>query len=110
MGVEKLCPPGMTARNFGGMYSIEFVQRCLEARNLNAGKEVTVEVVKNIGGDVIAELTYAILVAKTKSRREIMKSRKVVNVEETYGTCLQVHFMGFYVFAFDGPAETIPVC
>ncbi|KAI0087142.1 P-loop containing nucleoside triphosphate hydrolase protein [Irpex rosettiformis] len=83
--VEKLCPPGMTARNFGGMYSIEFVQRCLEAKNPNAGKEVTTSVVKNIGGDVIAELTYAILVAKTKSRREIMKSRKVVNADETYG-------------------------
>ncbi|KAI0821454.1 P-loop containing nucleoside triphosphate hydrolase protein [Irpex lacteus] len=94
--IEKLCPPGMTARNFGAMYSIEFVQRCLEARNINAGKEVTADVVKNIGGDVIAQLTYTILVAKTKSRREIMKSRKTVNVDKTYGTCIFPHVLILY--------------
>ncbi|KAI0347911.1 P-loop containing nucleoside triphosphate hydrolase protein [Trametopsis cervina] len=80
--VDRLCPEGMTARNFGAMYSTEFVQRCLEAGNI--GGDVTTSVVKNIGGDIIAELTYLILTAKTKLRKEIMKSRKVIS-EEVYG-------------------------
>lgn len=114
--VEKLCPPGMTARNFGAMYSIEFVQRCLEARNINAGKEVTADVVKNIGGDVIAQLTYTILVAKTKSRREIMKSRKTVNVDKTYGACTfplirllyTTDVCSGYEFSGDDPWNSVP--
>jgi kinesin family member 2/24 len=89
--IGKLCPPGMTARNYGAMYSIEFVQRCLQAGNV--GGDITPEVVKNVGGDVIAELTHAILVAKTKLRREIMKSRKGV-AEDTYGTLFFLSLAG----------------
>ncbi|KAI0684847.1 P-loop containing nucleoside triphosphate hydrolase protein [Cytidiella melzeri] len=81
--VGKLCPEGMTARNFGAIYFIDFVQRCLEAGKV--GGDITPTVVKSISGDVIGELTHMILVAKTKLRRDIMKSRNTIAAKDTYG-------------------------
>ena len=80
--VDKLCPGGMTAKNYGAMYTTEFVQRCLEAGNV--GKDVTREVVRNTAAEVVGRLYYLILTAKTKGRKEIMKSRKKLTLE-AYG-------------------------
>ncbi|KAF7798862.1 hypothetical protein EIP86_010089 [Pleurotus ostreatoroseus] len=89
--VDQLCPGGMTAKNYGAMYTTEFIQRCLEARNVD-NKDARPEVVGNVAGDIIASLTYLIVTAKTKGRKEIMKSRKKLTIE-AYG---------------ETPFETIP--
>ena len=82
--VEQLCPEGMTARHYGAMYTTEFVQRCLAAGNV--GGDVTADVVRNTAAEVIGTLVYLILTAKSKSRTEIMKSRKKLTLE-AYGEC-----------------------
>ena len=80
--VDKLCPEGMTAKHYGAMYTTEFVQRCLDTANI--GGEVTSDVVRNTAAEVVGRLYYLILSAKTKGRREIMKSRKKLTLE-AYG-------------------------
>lgn len=80
--VGKLCPKGMTARNYGAMYTTEFVQRCVECGNV--GAEITVEVVRKTAAEVVGTLYYQILAAKSKGRREIMKSWKKLTLE-VYG-------------------------
>ncbi|KII93427.1 hypothetical protein PLICRDRAFT_100491 [Plicaturopsis crispa FD-325 SS-3] len=79
--VEKLCPPGMTARVFGGMYTTEFVERVLAAAR---GGEV--EDVKTRAVEVVGRLFYLILSAKTRKRNAIMKSRpQRVHATNAYG-------------------------
>ncbi|KAJ7678693.1 P-loop containing nucleoside triphosphate hydrolase protein [Mycena rosella] len=80
--ISKLCPPGLTAKNLGMLYTTQFVQRCLEART---GEALTQDEVKSTAADVFASLFYLILTAKTKKRNEIMKSRKKLDTEGTYG-------------------------
>lgn len=81
--VDQLCPEGMTARNYGAMYSTDFIQRCLEARNLD-NEDARPDVVRNTAAEVIGTLTYMIVTAKTKGRKAIMKSRKTLTLE-AYG-------------------------
>lgn len=83
--VQKLCPNGMTAKHFGAMYTTEFVQRCLQVANV--GGDITTDVVKNNSAEIMGRLTYLILTAKTKLRRDIMKSRKTLAVD-VYGMFL----------------------
>lgn len=80
--VGALCPAGMTAKHYGAMYTTDFVQRCLEAARPDP--EFTPHVVKGIAAEVVGQLYYLILSAKTRKRRNIMKSRKVVDLD-TYG-------------------------
>lgn len=80
--IAKLCPDGMTAKNFGAMYATEFVQRCLEAGNVTPSTTPTV--IRNTAADIAGNLYYLILSAKGKKRKAIMKSRKPL-VEGTYG-------------------------
>ncbi|KAF7376655.1 Kinesin-like protein [Mycena sanguinolenta] len=84
IGVDVLviCPPGSTAKNLGMLYTPQFVERCLAAR---AGKLWEVDALKNVAVDVAGNLFYLILTAKTRKRKEIMKSRKKLFVEDTYG-------------------------
>ncbi|KAJ6456387.1 P-loop containing nucleoside triphosphate hydrolase protein [Mycena sanguinolenta] len=79
---EAICPPGSTAKNLGMLYTPQFVERCLAAR---AGKVWEVDALKNVALDVAGNLFYSILTAKTRKRNEIMKSRKKLFVEDTYG-------------------------
>ncbi|KAI0686703.1 P-loop containing nucleoside triphosphate hydrolase protein [Cytidiella melzeri] len=77
--VSKLCPEGMTARHFGAMNTVQFVQRCLECGNV--GGDITPEVVKIDSAEVMGSLSFLILRAKTKARTRIMKSRKHVALD-----------------------------
>ncbi|KZT03926.1 P-loop containing nucleoside triphosphate hydrolase protein [Laetiporus sulphureus 93-53] len=81
--VDKLCPEGMTAVHFGRMYTTQFVHRCLEERN--SGAEITPDVVRNMAAEVIGSLSYLLLRAKTRTRNEIMKSRKALALDAVYG-------------------------
>ncbi|GJE94690.1 kinesin motor domain-containing protein [Phanerochaete sordida] len=81
--IEKLCPRGMTGKHYGQLYTVDFVQRTLEAARLD--REYTASVVKNMAAEVVGTLYYLILTAKTRKRRAVMQSRKVVNLEAAYG-------------------------
>ena len=81
--VAQLCPPGMTARHFGQLYTTEFVQRVLAAARVD--REFTASVVKNMAAEVGGTLYYLILSAKTRKRRAVMQSRKVVDLAAAYG-------------------------
>ncbi|KAJ7213033.1 P-loop containing nucleoside triphosphate hydrolase protein [Mycena pura] len=82
MDVLKICPPGSSAKYLGNLYTPQFVERCLEARNSEA---LTRDQIKFRALDVIGNLFYLILKAKTRKRNEIMRSRKTIAVEDTYG-------------------------
>jgi kinesin family member 2/24 len=106
--VGALCPAGMTAKHYGAMYTIEFVQRCLECAN--PGSEFSADVVKNIAGEVVGQLYYLILSAKTRKRKAIMTSRKPVSLD-TYGAscpllCAAVHLLTSCTG--ESPLNTIP--
>ncbi|KAJ7502496.1 P-loop containing nucleoside triphosphate hydrolase protein [Mycena galericulata] len=79
--IAKICPPGSTAKNLGMLYTTQFVERCLEARN---GDALTPDGLKNTALDIIGMLSYLIITAKSRKRNEIMKSRKTLAVE-VYG-------------------------
>ncbi|KAJ7803795.1 P-loop containing nucleoside triphosphate hydrolase protein [Mycena olivaceomarginata] len=83
LGVDilKICPEGYTAKNLGTLYTPQFVQRCLEARS---GEALTTDRLKNAAVDMIGNLFYLIITAKSRKRNEIMKSRKKIAVE-AYG-------------------------
>ncbi|KAJ7354537.1 P-loop containing nucleoside triphosphate hydrolase protein [Mycena albidolilacea] len=83
LGVDilKICPEGYTAKNLGTLYTPQFVQRCLEARS---GEALTMDTLKNAAVDMIGNLFYLIITAKSRKRNEIMKSRKKIAVE-AYG-------------------------
>ncbi|KAJ7782514.1 P-loop containing nucleoside triphosphate hydrolase protein [Mycena maculata] len=80
--VAKICPAGSTAKNLGMLYTPQFVQRCLEAQS---GTALTQDQVKNTAVDIIGNLFYLIITAKTRKRNEIMKSRKKLVEEDAYG-------------------------
>ena len=84
--VARLCPAGMTAKHYGQMTTTEFVQRCLEVASA-LDRDLTANVVKNTAAEVVGTLYYLILSAKTRKRRNIMKSRKAIDVD-TYGRYL----------------------
>ncbi|KAJ7090915.1 P-loop containing nucleoside triphosphate hydrolase protein [Mycena belliarum] len=79
--ISKICPAGSTAKNLGVLYTPQFVQRCLEARNSPA---LTLDELNHTAVDIIGNLFYLILTAKTRKRNEIMKSRKKLTTE-VYG-------------------------
>ncbi|PCH35714.1 nucleoside triphosphate hydrolase protein [Wolfiporia cocos MD-104 SS10] len=81
--VERLCQEGMTALHFGRMYTTEFVQRCMEVANM--GGEVTPDVVRNAAAIVFGMMTYLTMTAKTRTRNDIIKSRKRLALDEVYG-------------------------
>lgn len=76
-------PEGMTTKHFGAMYATEFLQRCLAAGNI--GADMMASTVKDTAAEVMAKLSHTILIAKTKARRDIMKSRKGLSLD-IYGT------------------------
>ncbi len=79
LDLEKVCPDGYTAKNLGALYTTQFVERCIAART--SGK---LEHVKQMSVEVIGQLFYLVMTAKTRSRNAVMKSRKPLAVE-TYG-------------------------
>ncbi|EGO26350.1 hypothetical protein SERLADRAFT_463324 [Serpula lacrymans var. lacrymans S7.9] len=92
--LDKLCPVGMTAMQFGRLYTMEFVEQCLlaipavEGPTKDAPKQrgrLEADAVKYTAMKVIGRLFYLMLTAKTRTRNEIMKSRKKLVVDETYG-------------------------
>jgi len=83
--VDKLCPPGLTAKTLGSMYTTEFIEKCLVARPEPDEYRSEKDFVKNSSVEVIGQLFYLILSAKTRTRNEIMKSRKKLVASETYG-------------------------
>lgn len=98
--INRLCPPGYTARNIGAMYTTDFVTRCLECRaplkdgSREAFNGAETEALMNVAYEVVGELIYLILTAKTRTRTAIMKSRKGRVVEETYGApAFSYHYM-----------------
>ncbi|KAK0213292.1 P-loop containing nucleoside triphosphate hydrolase protein [Desarmillaria ectypa] len=74
LDIDKVCPEGYTARNLGALYTTEFVKRRLVARTEGTGD---MELFKNRAAEVIGQLFYLIMSAKTRTRTQIMKSRKV---------------------------------
>lgn len=110
--IDKLCPEGMTAKHYGQMYTTEFVQRCLEVAN-ELDRDLTANVVKNIAAEVVGRLYYLILTAKGKKRKDIMKSRKGLDLN-VYGALpplftRQPHFLNYStVVTGDSPYATIP--
>ncbi|KAJ7031001.1 P-loop containing nucleoside triphosphate hydrolase protein [Mycena alexandri] len=80
--ISKICPPGSTGKNLGMLYTPQFVQRCLEAQ---VGNALTQDEVKGTAVDIIGNLFYLILTAKTKKRNEIMKSRRKLVTADVYG-------------------------
>lgn len=81
--IARLCPESMTATHFARMYTVEFVQRCLEAAS--DSPEATPDILRNAAEDVMGTLTYLLLTAKTRTRNSIMKSRKKLALDSTYG-------------------------
>ncbi|KAJ7104233.1 P-loop containing nucleoside triphosphate hydrolase protein [Mycena belliarum] len=79
--IPKICPAGSTAKNLGVLYTPQFVQRCLEARN---SQVLTLDELNHTAVDIIGTLSYLIIKAKTRTRNEIMKSRKKL-ATEVYG-------------------------
>ncbi|KAJ7598750.1 P-loop containing nucleoside triphosphate hydrolase protein [Mycena floridula] len=82
--IDKLCPAGMTAQNLGVLYTTQFLERCLNARVGDCSKEQT-DNLKTVAVEIVGELFYLILSAKTRKRNAIMKSRKALEVDEAYG-------------------------
>ncbi|KAJ7760973.1 P-loop containing nucleoside triphosphate hydrolase protein [Mycena metata] len=80
--VSKICPPGSTGKNLGMLYTPQFVQRCLEAK---VGGALTQDEVKGTAVEIIGNLFYLILTAKTRKRNEIMKSRRKLDTADVYG-------------------------
>ncbi|EED82646.1 predicted protein [Postia placenta Mad-698-R] len=80
--IARLCPESMTATHFARMYTVEFVQRCLEAAS--DSPEATPDILRNAAEDVMGTLTYLLLAAKTRTRNSIMKSRKKLALDSTY--------------------------
>ncbi|KAJ7587026.1 P-loop containing nucleoside triphosphate hydrolase protein [Mycena floridula] len=84
--IDKVCPPGMTANNFGVMYTNEFVERCLDSRPSDRILSPrAIDDLKNWSTEIISHLFYLFITAKTRTRTGIMKSRKVLETQETYG-------------------------
>jgi kinesin family member 2/24 len=88
--IDKLCPPGLTGRNLGALYTREFVERCLDSRppdpSGKAHSKLTTDTLKTRAVTVIGELFYLTLTAKTMKRNAIMKSRKTLDLDRVYGT------------------------
>ncbi|KAJ7252109.1 P-loop containing nucleoside triphosphate hydrolase protein [Mycena haematopus] len=87
IGVDVLaiCPPGSTAKNLGMLYTPQFVERVLAARSVGGKGEVRVDKLKDTAVDVVGNLFYLIISAKSRKRNEIMKSRKRLVIEDAYG-------------------------
>ncbi|KAK0475560.1 P-loop containing nucleoside triphosphate hydrolase protein [Armillaria novae-zelandiae] len=81
LDVDKVCPEGYTARNLGALYTAEFIERCLAAWTEGTGEMGTF---KNRAAEVIGQLFYLIMNAKTRTRTQIMKTRKKVKMQ-AYG-------------------------
>ncbi|PBK95319.1 P-loop containing nucleoside triphosphate hydrolase protein [Armillaria gallica] len=81
LDIDKVCPEGYTARNLGALYTTEFVERCLAARTERTGD---MGILKNRAAEVIGQLFYLIMSAKTRTRTQIMKTRKKVKMQ-AYG-------------------------
>ncbi len=81
LDIDKVCPEGYTARNLGALYTTEFVERCLAARTEGTGD---MGILKNRAAEVIGQLFYLIMSAKTRTRTQIMKTRKKVKMQ-AYG-------------------------
>jgi kinesin family protein 2/24 len=103
LGVDILtiCPPGSTAKNLGMLYTPQFVQRCLEARR---GEALTTDQLKNTAVEMIGNLFYLIITAKTKKRNEIMKSRKKLATEIYGGSASFVSSSDAYFVLLPGEA------
>ncbi|KAF7322225.1 Kinesin-like protein [Mycena kentingensis (nom. inval.)] len=86
--VLKICPPGSTAKNLGVLYTPQFVELVLGART--EGGRTRQDELKMRAVDVIGNLFYLILTAKTRKRTEIMKSRKKLETAEVYGAAPRV--------------------
>ncbi|KAF7315964.1 Kinesin-like protein [Mycena indigotica] len=80
--VLEICPPGSTAKNLGVLYTPQFVEACLAAQT---DQKLTKDQLKMWAVDVIGNLFYLILTAKTRKRTEIMKSRKKLVTDDVYG-------------------------
>ncbi|CAK5265801.1 unnamed protein product [Mycena citricolor] len=82
--VLQICPPGSTAKNVGALYAAEFVERCLQARTrptVGGGQAAFSKMAIEVSG----ELSYLFMKAKTRTRNELMKTRKTWNAKEIYG-------------------------
>ncbi|EPQ55331.1 P-loop containing nucleoside triphosphate hydrolase protein [Gloeophyllum trabeum ATCC 11539] len=91
--VDKLCPGEMTAMNYAKMYVAEFVERCLQAARKEGDPPLSqsyATVVKGISAEVAGQLYYLVLTAKTRKRTAIMKSRKTLEVKDTYDEEIQM--------------------
>ena len=102
--VEKIVLPGMTARNVARMYANEWFERCIEGVELVSGtkagvstskdlKERDLETVKTLAMDVYGKFHYMLMRAKTRTRKEVMKSRKGLAVKDVYGETTEIFYL-----------------
>lgn len=83
LDMEKVVPASMSARNIARLYASEWVERCLGARR--DGCRSDVEDIKSVAMDVYGRFHYLLLVARTRTRKETMKSRRGVRAKAVYG-------------------------
>lgn len=77
----------MKGNNFAQMYMAQLVQACLHAAVRQEGKQlskVDMDTLKDMSMDIAGTLYYLVMMAKTRTRNEIMKSRKALSVD-AYG-------------------------
>ncbi|KAF7327984.1 Kinesin-like protein [Mycena kentingensis (nom. inval.)] len=80
--VAKICPPGASGRSLAMLYTMQFAELCVAARQ---GEAVSREDVQARAVDVIGRLFYLVITAKSRTRNEIMHSRQWLAREELYG-------------------------
>lgn len=81
--VERLVPEAMTAKNIARLYASEWLESCLGARG--AENKADVETLKDVAMNMYGRFHYLLMKAKTRTRKEVMKSRKHLAVKDIYG-------------------------
>lgn len=84
----KLLPPPKSAKNLSRIYANEWVEACLQAQNIGPDTKQNkrqIDEFKQIVLTVYGKFNYLLLTARLRTRKEIMKTRKVLTEDNTYG-------------------------
>lgn len=89
--LETFCPPPFGGVFLAKMYGAEWVQKCLDARNedMFSGAKDKDGFMRALKDDALAlyvDFSQMLSYARTKSRSAVLKSRKVIDHDEKYGT------------------------
>jgi hypothetical protein len=90
----------MTARNIGAMYTVEFVESCLKhASPWVAENTYELAVLKQHAAEVAGTLFNLVILAKTRTRTAVMKTRKKLDIAAVYGKRMNSHCLNNIVYA-----------